>query len=172
VLVSEHGDGCSRRPSPAAVSRRVHPPSCRLLFGVPSIALPPFPLGRGSTYLGFLPSSRRHSERLPLRGFQASLSSVLRFSQPHDGLLRSGLCGPTSSRFGIRFACPPCGGFSCCGSQLCGGRPFLASPCGFVRFGSPWHPVPCGDPGTWGGRWCCLILSDLALPLPCLPEFC
>jgi hypothetical protein len=32
---------------------------------------------------------------------------------------------------------------------------------------SPLRPVPCGDPGTWGGLWLCLLLADSALPLPC-----
>lgn len=61
----------------------------RVLSRVPSLPLPPAPLGAGALP-GFLPSSRRHRARPHLaRPPRASLRSVRRCSQPLDGLLRA-----------------------------------------------------------------------------------
>jgi len=77
-----------RTDRPPSLSVRVHSLVPRLLFGVSS----PFLLAarlRAAVLPGFRPSSRHHRKRPLMRELPIfPLSSVLRFSQPLDGLLR------------------------------------------------------------------------------------
>jgi hypothetical protein len=87
-----------RTDRPPSLSVRIHSLVPRLLYGVSS----PFLLAarlRATVLPGFRPSSRHHRKRPLVRELPIfPLRSVLRFSQPPDGLLRFRLCGLIASR--------------------------------------------------------------------------
>ena len=91
--------GLGHRPSSEIVRSRIHTPLPILPFRVPSLIRPPQNFRPGAYLPGFRPSSRLHRQRLlTAASTQLLLSSVLRFSQPLDGLLRYQLSGLVSSR--------------------------------------------------------------------------
>jgi hypothetical protein len=108
---------------------RVHPlmPTC--LFGVPSLFLPTLPFGVVSTAWVFFLLVTLSKASTYRSGSTPSLCSVLRLSQPLDGLLRFRCCGLISSHCHYQ------------GSSVQGFLP-LRSPCSSSLLGAP-MPLAC-----------------------------
>ena len=115
--------GLGHRPSSEIVRSRIHTPLPILPFRVPSLIRPPQNFRPGAYLPGFRPSSRLHRQRLlTAASTQLLLRSVLRFSQPLDGLLRYQLSGLVSSRCHVQGFLPVQGVLSSHGDLPSSGR--------------------------------------------------
>jgi hypothetical protein len=102
---------CCPDDRPLLLSKQVHSLVRLLPFGVSSPASRVPPCGVTPSCRGFLPSSRRYPVESTCAGYPSlPLCSVLRFSQPLDGLLHHRHRGLVSSRSHVQGS--PSRGFS------------------------------------------------------------
>jgi hypothetical protein len=101
TAVSGQGDASSFRPFPGSFESGSFPrASCPLRSLFAFLPAPPF---RAAACLGVLSLFAVSPEESTIRGVsQFPLRSVLRFSQPRDGLLRFRSCGLVSSRYHVQ----------------------------------------------------------------------
>ena len=115
--------GLGHRPSSEIIQSRIHSPLPILPYRVPSLIHLPQNFRPGACLPGFRPSSRHHRQRLlSAASTQLLLRSVLRFSQPLDGLLRYQLSGLVSSRCHVQGLFPVQGVLSPHGDLPSSGR--------------------------------------------------